>query len=339
MAKRIGKHTIELENKIKVVSSASIVGKKEGEGPLSNYFDEIIDDATLKQNTWEQAESELQKRTLIKAMDNKKLKPDDIDIIFGGDLLNQCSATSFSIRNFDIAFAGLYGACSTMALSMALSSLFVDSGIAGKAAAITSSHFCSAEKQFRTPLEYGGQRPPTAQWTVTASGCAIFSGSKQSKIRATKVIFGRICDMGIEDAANMGAAMAPAACETICSFLIDTNTKPEDYDLILTGDLGKIGSDLLKKLCVSEYSIDISDVQDDCGLMIYNLDSQDVNSGGSGAGCSACVVCSNIFKRMEDGELNKVLFVGTGALLSSLSPLQGETIPAIAHGILFERDK
>ena len=338
MAKRIGKYTIELESPVKVISSVSAVGKKEGEGPLKSCFDEIIDDVTLNQKTWEQAECELQKRAVERAIDKLNLKPHDIDIIFGGDLLSQCSATSFCLRNFDIPFAGLYGACSTMALSMVLASLFVDTGIAKRAAAVTSSHFCSAEKQFRIPLEYGGQRPPTAQWTVTASGCAIFSKSKQSKIKATKVIFGRICDLGVKDAANMGAAMAPAACETICGFLKDTNTKPEDYDLILTGDLGKVGSQLLNELCIREYSIDISNVQNDCGLMIYNLDRQDVNSGGSGAGCSACVVCSDIFKRIEKGELNRVLFAGTGALLSSLSPLQGETIPAIAHGILFERE-
>ena len=185
MAKRIVKYTIELENPVKVISSASTVGKKEGEGPLAGSFDEIIDDVTLNQKTWEQAESELQKRAVMRAMAKSNLKPEDIDIIFGGDLLSQCSATSFCLRNFDIPFAGLYGACSTMALSMVLSSLFVDTGIAQSAAAVTSSHFCSAEKQFRTPLEYGGQRPPTAQWTVTASGRAIFSKSKESKIKVS----------------------------------------------------------------------------------------------------------------------------------------------------------
>lgn len=219
-----------------------------------------------------------------------------------------------------------------MALSLAMAALSVDSGAARIAAAATSSHFCSAEKQFRTPLEYGGQRPPTAQWTATAAGCAVIGKSASPHIELAT--FGKITDYGVKDANNMGAAMAPAACSTITAFLQDTKTQPEDLDLILTGDLGYVGSTLLRELMRKQEHIDITTRHNDCGLMLYRLNEQDVNSGGSGCGCSAAVVCSHIVSEMRSGRLNKVLFVGTGALLSAVSPLQGETVPSIAHAVL-----
>ena len=242
--------------------------------------------------------------------------------------------TTFGIRELGIPFAGLYGACSTMALSLAAAAVCVDARIAETAVASTSSHFCSAEKQFRMPLEYGGQRTPTAQWTATASGAAVIT-KDEAKVRAEKILIGRICDYGIKDPNNMGAAMAPAACRTIADFLNDTNTVPEDYDMILTGDLGSVGSQLLCELMIKQEKIDIASVHEDCGLLLYDMTKQkDVGAGGSGCGCSGAVLCSHILKRIENGELKRVLFVGTGALLSSVSPLQSETIPSIAHAVL-----
>lgn len=326
---------INLINKPTIIGYASVAGKKEGKGPLLNLFDEVYDDTKMGQDSWEKAESMLQKNAIAKALQKAELKSDDIDMIFAGDLLNQCTSSSFGIMDFDIPFAGVYGACSTMALSLGMAALSVNAGYCSKALAVTSSHFCSAEKQFRKPLEYGGQRPPSAQWTVTGSGCiAVGNNVAENLPRVEKVIVGKICDLGITDANNMGAAMAPAACDTIAAFLTETDTEPDDYDLILTGDLGVVGSSLLRELLKKEHHIDISGVHKDCGLMIYNIDDQDVNSGGSGCGCSAVVLCSKILNELSNGILRKVLFVATGALLSQTTALLGETIPGIAHGIL-----
>lgn len=302
------------------------------DGPLGGSFDEIITDGTFGEKTWEKAESAFQHRAVVKAIEKSGMTAADIDMLMAGDLLSQCSGSAFGARDLGIPFVGLYGACSTMALSLALAALSVDSGAARIAAAATSSHFCSAEKQFRTPLEYGGQRPPTAQWTATAAGCAVIGKSASPHIEAAT--FGRITDYGVKDANNMGAAMAPAACSTITAFLQDTKTQPEDLDLILTGDLGYVGSTLLRELMRKQEHIDITTCHNDCGLMLYRLNEQDVNSGGSGCGCSAAVVCSHIVSEMRSGRLNKVLFVGTGALLSAVSPLQGETVPSIAHAVM-----
>ena len=312
MAERIGKYTLKFGSRPGIIASAAIVGSKEGDGPLSGSFDEVITDGTFGEKTWEKAESAFQHRAVVKAIEKSGMTAADIDMLMAGDLLSQCSGSAFGARNLGIPFVGLYGACSTMALSLALAALSVDSGAARIAAAATSSHFCSAEKQFRTPLEYGGQRPPTAQWTATAAGCAVIGKSASPHIELAT--FGKITDYGVKDANNMGAAMAPAACSTITAFLQDTKTQPEDLDLILTGD--------------------ITTRHNDCGLMLYRLNEQDVNSGGSGCGCSAAVVCSHIVSEMRSGRLNKVLFVGTGALLSAVSPLQGETVPSIAHAVL-----
>lgn len=334
MANRLGRYTLDLLSRPAVTGYASVVGKKEGEGPLGNKFDYIYDDSYAGERSWEKAESFMHGDAVSRAISKAGITPAQADVIFAGDLLAQCTGTTFGIRNLDIPFSGLYGACSTMALSLATAALWVESGLASTAVASTSSHFCSAEKQFRMPLEYGGQRPPTAQWTATAAGAAVVSHA-QNKPTVEKVIIGRIQDFGIKDSNNMGAAMAPAACRTIADFLRDTGTSPNDYDMILTGDLGAIGSELLLELMQTQENIDISAVHNDCGLMIYDLEQQtDVCSGGSGCGCSGAVLCSDILSRLESGELRKVFFVGTGALMSTVSALQSESIPGIAHGVL-----
>lgn len=335
MAQRVGRYVINLPGKPRIIGSAAVGGKKESEGPMAAEFDVLFQDGTMGESSWEKAESALQKEAVTRALSKAQVSPSSADILFAGDLLAQCIGTTFGIRDFDIPLAGLFGACSTMALSLALASLSVETGIAETAVAATSSHFCSAERQFRLPLEYGGQRPPSAQWTATAAGaCVLRSDGEPGCPQVESVIIGRIQDMGICDANNMGAAMAPAACSTIADFLHDTQTKPEDYDLILTGDLGEIGSKLLIELLRKDHNIDISAVHGDCGLMIYDLDAQDVNAGGSGCGCSAAVVCSYILRKLKAKELKKVLFVGTGALMSAVSSKQGESIPGIAHGVL-----
>lgn len=335
MAQRMGRYTLLLPTRPSIIGNAAVVGKTESEGPLAKEFDKTYDDDSIDGcPSWEKAESALHKEAVTRAIAKAELSPENIDLIMAGDLLNQCIGTSFGIRELQIPFMGMYGACSTMALSMAAASLFVDSGAANNAVASTSSHFASAERQFRLPLEYGGQRPPAAQRTATASGASVISAHKDNTPCAEAIIFGKIVDFGIKDANNMGAAMAPAAAMTIGDFLNDTDTSPEDYDLILTGDLGKVGSDLLIKLLNKDYDIDISSVHNDCGLMIYDLEGQDVHAGGSGCGCSGSVVNSYIMRKLQSKELNRVLFVGTGALLSATSSLQGESIPSIAHGIL-----
>ncbi len=338
MPKRLGRYTIMLPTRPSIIGNAGVVGKKEGEGPLSQEFDKIHEDEFLGKETFEKAESELVKDAVTRALTKANENPEDIDCCFSGDLLNQCIGSSFGLREFGMPFSGLYGACSTMALSLALSSTLIDAGALESAVAATSSHFCSAERQYRNPLEYGGQRTPASQWTVTGAGAAVLKNSVPDNPRVNAVIFGKIRDLGITDANNMGAAMAPAASETISAFLNDTHTKPEDFDLILTGDLGKVGSNLLKELLVKENNIDISAVHNDCGLLIYDLDAQDVHSGGSGCGCSASVLCSYIINKLRKKELNRVLFVGTGALLSPTSSLQGESVPGIAHGVLLTSD-
>lgn len=336
----MGIEVIELKNKPCVLSYAAVAGKKEANGPLKDLFDIINLDTSMGQDSWEKAESKFQQAAIEKAIEKGSLTAQDVDLIFAGDLLAQCAGSSFCIRDFGIPYAGVYGACSTMALSLIMASMSVNAGYSHYAAAATSSHFCSAEKQFRKPLEYGGQRPPAAQWTVTGSACAIMSDKdKKDMPHVEKVIFGKIRDLGITDENNMGAAMAPAASETIARFLKATGTAPEDYDIILTGDLGAVGSRLLTQLLQKEHNIDISSVHKDCGLMIYHLDEQDVNSGGSGCGCSGVVLCSKILNELADGTLNKVLFVATGALLSQTTSLQGESVPGIAHGVLITGGK
>ena len=290
MPKRTGRYTISMENDIFIEESAGIAGSKESEGPLGEYFDISFKDDKIGQNSWEKAESSLQTIAVNTVLEKACLIPDDIDIIFAGDLLNQCISSTFGLKELNIPFMGQYGACSTMAQTLALGAIFTDSNAANRAIAVTSSHFCSAERQFRLPLEYGGQRTPSAQWTVTGAGAALISKIRSSA-RIAHVTIGRIKDLDIKDANNMGAAMAPAAAETIMSFLSDTNTKISDIDLILTGDLGKVGSQLLRELMQRE-GVDISSIHNDCGMLIFDTVKQDVHSGGSGCGCSASVFCS-----------------------------------------------
>ncbi|MDE6111577.1 MAG: stage V sporulation protein AD, partial [Eubacterium sp.] len=324
--------TIFFENPPVITGSAGVCGKKEGEGPLASDFDAIFEDTTMGQQSYELAESAMLHDAIIRAITNAQISPSDVDFILSGDLLDQCMGSAFAIKDLQIPSIGLYGACSTMALSMCVGSMLVDAG-ASCVVAATSSHFCSSERQFRFPLEYGGQRPPSAQWTVTGAGSAVIAKMGEGiKIKAVSI--GTICDMGITDANNMGAAMAPAAEKTIYEFLRDTNTKPSDYDLILTGDLGQTGSELLYELMIKEHSIDMKNYHNDCGLLIYDLEEQDVNSGGSGCGCSGSVLCSHIMKKMKSNKLKKVLFVATGALMSPTSSKQGNTIPSIAHAVL-----
>ncbi len=323
--------TVELKNRPAVIAYASVVGKKEGEGPLGALFDEVNEDNTLGKPSWEKAESELQKAALRTAIHKAALQNADIDCVFAGDLLNQCISSSFGLRDFGIPLIGLYGACSTMALSLSMAAQFVDSGAAKRAAAVTSSHFCSAERQFRLPLEYGGQRPPTAQWTVTGSGAVILASTGGAPYVHSFTI-GKIVDLGVKDANNMGAAMAPAASDTISAHLRQSGARPSDYDLIATGDLGQVGSELLYELLQRE-GLDIAPRHNDCGLMIFDRKKQDVHAGGSGCGCSASVLCSDILGRMKKGELRRVLFCATGALMSTTSSQQGESIPGIAHAV------
>ena len=323
--------TVELKNRPAVIAYASVVGKKEGEGPLGALFDEVNEDNTLGKPSWEKAESELQKAALRTAIHKAALQNADIDCVFAGDLLNQCISSSFGLRDFGIPLIGLYGACSTMALSLSMAAQFVDSGAAKRAAAVTSSHFCSAERQFRLPLEYGGQRPPTAQWTVTGSGAVILASTGGAPYVHSFTI-GKIVDLGVKDANNMGAAMAPAASDTISAHLRQSGARPSDYDLIATGDLGQVGSELLYELLQRE-GLDIAPRHNDCGLMIFDRKKQEVHAGGSGCGCSASVLCSDILGRMKKGELRRVLFCATGALMSTTSSQQGESIPGIAHAV------
>lgn len=329
MATRIGNNTIEFNLKPSVLSYASVVGKKESEGPFGKAFDVVSKDALFGEDSFEKAESKLQKTAVEVALKKSGITKDDVDAIFAGDLLNQCIGSSFGLKSFDIPFVGMYGACSTMALTLIMSSLLIDSGAAKKAIAVTSSHFCSAERQYRFPLEYGSQRPQTAQWTVTGSGAVILTSNSQ-KAYIDKATIGIMQDLGVKDANNMGAAMAPAAADTIKRFFDDTQTKPNDYDVIFTGDLGLVGSNLLYDLLNRE-NIDIKSKHRDCGLLIFDRKKQDVHAGGSGCGCSASILAAYILKELESGNLKNILFCATGALLSPTSTQQGGSIPSIAH--------
>lgn len=331
---RIGRYTIAYSNQPVVAGFGSVAGKKESEGPLKEYFHKIEYDTKLGCDTWEQAESMLQKEAIQIALEKAQISGELIQLAFGGDLLNQCISTGYSIRGFNIPFLGQYGACSTMVQSLILAGLMVDGGYCKNSLAVTSSHFCSAERQFRFPLEYGGQRTPTAQWTVTGSGAIVVSRYGNGP-RLKHCTIGKVVDMGVTDINNMGAAMAPAACDTIKSFLIDTKTKPSDYDLILTGDLGRTGSQLLLELLQKE-NIDISRLHNDCGMMIYDIEKQDVHAGGSGCGCCGSVLCGYILENMCKGKLKNILVAATGALMSPTANQQGESTPGIAHLIHLE---
>jgi len=329
--KRIGKQTVRFSNPPTVLGTGTVAGKKESEGPIGSYFDIVAEDNVLGQKTWEKAESEFAKRAAEKAFLDSQVEPQKIKYLFGGDLLNQCTGTSYGIRDFGIPFIGLYGACSTMALGLSVAAFYIDGGFADYAAAITSSHFCSAEKQFRFPLEYGGQRPPSAQWTVTGSACAVL-GAAGDGPKIDCVTTGKIVDKGITDANNMGAAMAPAAADTILTHFQDTGRTPADYDMIVTGDLGYVGHQVVVDF-LREEGYDMTKNYNDCGLIIFDGKSQDTHAGGSGCACCGLTFCGYLYKLMKKKELSRLLLVATGALQSTLSVQQGESMPGIAHAV------
>lgn len=329
MIKRIGARTIGFEEMPSIIGYASVAGKKESEGPLGSGFDKLIFDSYDGFDTYEQAESQFQTEAVSLALEKSGVSAQDVDYIFAGDLLNQCVGSSFGLKSFNIPYLGQYGACSTMAQGLIMAAVFVEGGAASTAMCVTSSHFCSAERQYRFPLEYGGVRTPTAQWTVTGAGSCVLKNDKKGPCVARATV-GRIVDLGVKDANNMGAAMAPAAAQTIKDYFTDTNTSPKDYDLILTGDLGEVGSASLYDLLLME-NIDIRNNHNDCGLMIFDREKQDVHAGGSGCGCAGSVFCSKILNSINDGRLKNILFIATGALMSPTTSGQGSSIPSIAH--------
>ncbi len=333
---KIGKYSIEFDNKPLISASASVVGQKEGEGPLGEYFDRVIDDPMAGQNTWEEAESEMQRQLVDELLIKSGLQAKEIRYFFAGDLLGQLIATSFGISGFEVPVFGLYGACSTMGEALSLAAMTVSAGYADNVIAMTSSHFGSAEKQFRFPLDYGNQRPLCATWTVTGAGGVILSASGESEICVSGITTGRIVDYGIQDSFNMGAAMAPAACDVIYNHLMDFERRPEDYDAIYTGDLGSVGQTILIDL-MDKRGFDISKVHHDCGVEIYDAGTQDTHAGGSGCGCSAATLSAQILRRIREGEYSRVLFVPTGALLSAISFNEGKTVPGIAHAVVIEK--
>ena len=337
MAKKIGTGPSLLEHTPSAAAYAAIVGQMEGGGPLGACFDYVEQDSHFGKDSWEQAESELQRRTVEAALKKGGLTPKDADLILAGDLINQCTGTTYGLRGLGIPLLGLYGACSTMAEGLALGGILMDGGIARHIVAATSSHFSTAERQFRFPLSYGGQRTPTAQWTCTASGAVVLAPCGDPPyLRAVTV--GRIVDYGITDANNMGAAMAPAAADTILRFLGDTGAAPGDFDAIVTGDLGIVGSRLLCTLMEKE-GVDITRQHRDCGAMIFDPEQQDTHAGGSGCGCSASVLCGHFLPRLRTGEIRNILFAATGALMSPTSSQQGESIPGISHLIHLSAEK
>ena len=319
---------VSFKNPPYVISTYSCVGSEEMKGPLSEKFDYYSDDNRFKQDTWEKSESEMQKIALFGAMQKAKISDTGLDILLAGDLLNQCVGSSFGLLSYDVPYVGLYGACSTCALGLALGSSLFSGGIAKTVGAVTSSHFCSSERQFRFPLEYGGQRTPTSQWTVTGAGAFILGGT--GKIKIPECVFGKSLDMGIKDINNMGAAMAPSAVETIKTYFTETGHSPRDFDMIVTGDLGYEGSEILKELLL-DFHIDIRYNHTDCGILIYDCEKQDKHAGGSGCGCSASVISAHVLKELEKGRLKDVLFIGTGALMNALTMCQGNSIPAVSH--------
>ena len=331
---KIGEHTIKFDTPPTITSVASIVGPKESQGPLAKYFDQCLDDEFWGETTWEKAESKIIKETVNTAISKSEISHNEIDFCFAGDLLNQCISSGFGLRDLNVPFFGVFGACSTFVESMSLGSIFLEANAANNIICATSSHFCSAEKQFRFPLELGNQRPPTSQWTVTGAGAALVSKSGSGPY-ITHITPGKIVDMGIKDANNMGAAMAPAAIDTIVTHFKDTQRNPSYYDAILTGDLGYVGSNILKEL-ILKYGYNVNSNYNDCGVLIFDKETQDTHSGGSGCACIATVFCGYIYKMLKEKKYKRILLVATGALTNSTTSQQGETIPGIAHAISIE---
>ncbi len=315
-------------------AASGVVGKKEQEGPLGALFD--LSDPTDRFGTssWEAAESEMQRKAMELALEKGKLCDREVGALFAGDLLNQCVGSAYGLLSYDIPYFGLYGACSTSAEGLMLASVAVTHGVFPTAAVVTSSHYCAAERQYRTPLEYGAQRAPTAQWTVTGAGAFLVRRDRPHAAHGRAVITGalpgRVRDAGIKDAANMGAAMAPAAADTLLRFFKDTGSTPDDYDLTVTGDLGFEGGAILCDLMRAE-GYDLATRYTDCGQLIYRQREQDVHSGGSGCGCSAVVLASHLIPSLCRGDLSRILFLATGAMMSPDSLKQGNSIPAVAH--------
>ncbi|MGN1415717.1 MAG: stage V sporulation protein AD [Oscillospiraceae bacterium] len=336
MAVKISRNSFIMEKPPTIYGYGSVVGDKEGQGPMAKYFDEVSNDGYFGQKTWEKAESELLKRAVSHALKKSSLKPEDIDYMFAGDLQNQCCSTTYGLRDLNIPLFCIYGACSTMSEGLVLSSLLTDCGAGGKVLAVTSSHFCAAERQFRFPLSYGGVRTPTAQWTCTASGAAVISANERPPY-IKGVSIGKIVDLGVTDANNMGAAMAPAAAYIIRNYLTDTGLTPEDFDVIITGDLGRVGGTLLIELLAKD-GINISKQYKDCGTMMFDFSKQDVHAGGSGCGCSASILCGYFLDKIKSGELENILFCATGALMSTTASQQGESIPSISHAVHISHD-
>ena len=335
--KKTGTQTFVLENPPAIAGHANVVGQKEGAGPLGNSFDVIGVDDSFGERSWEKAEVAMQKKALSIALEKAGQTPSVLDFLFAGDLLNQCIGAGYAARGTDIPFFGLYGACSTMAESLGLASLLLDGGFGTWGAAATSSHFCTAERQYRAPLEYGGQRAPTSQWTATAAGAVVLTREGPGPY-VTHVTPGRIRDKGIKDANNMGAAMAWAAYDTISQHLRDTCRPPSYYDLIVTGDLGKLGKEVLLELFARD-GVDLSGNYNDCGVLLFDLEEQDVHCGASGCGCAACVLTGYLLNGMRAGQWNRLLFCATGALHSPVSLGQGESIPGICHAVAISTGK
>ena len=335
--RKIGTQTIMLENSPYIIETSSIVGPKEGEGPLAKYFDQCLEDEFWGEKTWEKAESKIIKENVNSVIAKSSIPSQDIDFCFAGDLLNQCISSSFGLREINIPFFGIFGACSTFVEGMCLGSIFIDGGAANNVLCATSSHFCSAEKQFRFPLELGNQRPPTAQWTVTGSGAAILSNNNRGKFcpQITYITPGKIVDMGVKDANNMGAAMAPAALDTLITHLHDTGRKPSYYDAIITGDLGYVGKEILTEMAETK-GYNIKNNYNDCGVLIFDKDDQDTHSGGSGCGCVGSVFSGYFYRKLKEKNISRILLIATGALMNSTSSQQGESIPGIAHAIAIE---
>ncbi len=337
--KHVGKQSIIFENKIYIVATSSIVGNKEGDGPISKYFDVILKDMSLGENSWEKAESKLVEESFKLAIKKAGMKNEDIDYVIAGDLLNQSIGTTYGVKSLGRPFLGVYGACSTFGESLSLGSIILDGGGGENILVGASSHFCTAERQFRTPLELGNQRPLTASWTVTGDGSAVISSNNKYENKGLpkikKITTGKIVDMGINDPNNMGAAMAPAAADTILTHFSDFELNVNYYDLVITGDLGHVGRQLTNNILL-ENGLDISDIYTDCGIEIFDKKTQDTHCGGSGCACSAVTFTGMIYKKMCKGEILKVLFIPTGALLSSTSIQQGQSIPSIAHAVAIE---
>lgn len=335
MTQMLGKQSIAFDNPPHIIESASIVGKKEGEGPLGDLFDLICNDPMFGEDNWEKAESTIQKEAAIMVLKKSGLKEWQMRYVFAGDLLGQLIATSFGILDLQIPMFGLYGACSTIGEALSLGAMTVNAGYADYVLALASSHFGSAEKQFRFPLEYGNQRPLAASWTVTGSGTFIL-GKEGGKAKITGITTGKIVDYGIKDSMNMGAAMAPAAADVIYQNFMDFGRQPEYYDKIITGDLGSIGHKIIIDL-MKEKGFDISNQHMDCGMLIFDEETQDTHAGGSGCGCAAVTLSAYVLKQLREKAWSRVLFIPTGALLSTVSFNEGQSVPGIAHGVVIER--